>query len=84
MCVCGRVCGCEREREREREGERRRTFEVGDVFCGNFQTSWLDQEGLPKTLLSGSASSSGAKGSSSSESTCRIDWVRKRKRERES
>ena len=53
-------------------------FEVGDVFLYNFQTSWLDQEGLPKTLLSGASTSSsgGAKGSSSNESTCKIDWVR--------
>ena len=68
---------CMKEREREL------AFEVGNVFCDNSQTTWLDQEGQPKTLLSaGSTSSSAAKGSSSSsESTCRIDWVRGRERE---
>ena len=72
----------EKEREREGGGERGLAFEVDNVFCDNSQTTWLDQEGLPKTLLSaGSTSSSAAKGSSSSsESTCRIDWVRGRER----
>ena len=78
---------CMKERE---GGGRGLAFEVDNVFCDNSQTTWLDQEGLPKTLLSaGSTLSSAAKGSSSSsESTCRIDWVRgrerkQRKRERE-
>ena len=49
--------------------------------CCNFdflllQTSWLDQEGLPKSLLSGAKSSA-------SESSCKIEWVRNGGRERE-
>ena len=46
----------------------------------HLQTAWLDQEGLPKTLLTGAGKSAAVSGGG--ESSCKIEWVRKSKLER--
>ena len=47
----------------------------------HLQTAWLDQEGLPKTLLTGAGKSAAAAGGGG-ESSCKIEWVRMSKEDR--
>ena len=46
----------------------------------HLQTAWLDQEGLPKTLLTGAGKSATTAGGG--ESSCKIEWVRMSKEDR--